>query len=172
MIIFCCHAPLRPEWRGCHGLSQRGMLINIGISPRRMTDRAAPSALSATAGHPPGLGSSLLFLSGSRKKKLTKRKAADYASVATPVVLPAIRHANLPPHGGGFRQVPHFTPSAPPPLHAPDANVGRPRRAAGDSDVTRPPCPHRPTGHCPPRGGGMSSCRDAINRVSTRISCF
>ena len=66
----------------------------------------------------------LLFLSGSRKKKLTKRKAADYASVATPVVLPAIRHANLPPHGGGFRQVPHFTPSAPSTLHAPDANVG------------------------------------------------
>ena len=63
-----------------------------------MTDRAAPSALSATAGHPPGLGSSLLFLSVSRKKKLTKRKAADYASVATPAILPAIRHANSLPH--------------------------------------------------------------------------
>lgn len=46
----------------------------------------------------PPRGSSLLFLSGSRKKKLTKRKAADYASVATPAILPAIRHANSLPH--------------------------------------------------------------------------
>ena len=30
--------------------------------------------------------------------RLTKRKAADYASVATPAILPAIRHANSLPH--------------------------------------------------------------------------
>ena len=105
MIIFCCHTPI----------------CRVGAVWRH--DNVMRPTVSA-----PPRGFSLLFLSGSRKKKLTKRKAADYASVATPAMLPAIRHANLPPRGGGFGQVPHFTPSAPPPLHAPvrTASASRP----------------------------------------------
>ena len=67
MIIFCCHTPI----------------CRVGAAWRH--DNVMRPTVSA-----PSRGFSLLFLSGSRKKKLTKRKAADYASVATPAILPAI----------------------------------------------------------------------------------
>ena len=116
MIIFCCHTPICRVGGGGWG-HDNVMRPTVSAPPR---------------------GSSLLFLSCSRKKKLTKRKAADYASVSTPAMLPAIRHGTQTRcHTWQLRQVPHFTPSAPPPLHAPDANVGRPRRAAGNRGVPR-----------------------------------
>ena len=61
----------------------------------------------------------LLFLSGSRKKKLTKRKAALLLRRFCRLFGTQTRC-----HTWQLRQVPHFTPSAPPSLNAPDANVG------------------------------------------------